>query len=223
MSRPYPRPARPEDEEALRECVGRVFRPSLYDEYPQLFHAGNLPHCRVIELDGKIVSHVGLTIQDASILGCAVRVGCIGAVATLPEYRGKGYASACLIDAMLHARAQGCDWLIISGDRSLYRRVGARRVGRDFHVRMSAEQAEGLRDPKVHLRRASREDIPLLMELHQREPVHWKRSVRVWGRAFDCAFVMNRPASFWIVERAGIPQGYLILQEVREPGRGPHR
>jgi predicted N-acetyltransferase YhbS len=185
------------------------------DEYPQLFHDENLPNCCVIEEDGRLVSHVGMTLQDASIFGSRVRVACIGGVATYPEYRGRGYATACFADAMAVARADGCDFMMVSGDRSLYRMAGCRRVGMGFEATLPAQVAERLAE-EVTLRQATSEDIPTLSALHRAEPLHWVRPPETWERALACGWVMNRPCEFWIVERDGLAWGYLILQKSGE-------
>ena len=135
------RGATPADRDSLRALVGAVFRPSLFDEYPQLFHDGNINNCRIVVEDGKAVSHVGMTIQDASLFGCAVRVSCIGGVGTYESHRGRGFAGACLDDAERISREKGVDFMIISGDRAMYRRAGCRRFGNGFTVTLTADDA----------------------------------------------------------------------------------
>lgn len=221
MTDPIPRGATPTDREGLRQLVGKVFRPSLMDEYPQLFHDGNLENCRIIVADGKVVSHVGMTIQDATLFGNRVRVACIGAVSTDPAYRGRGYATACFADAMRLAREKGVDFMMISGDRRLYRMAGCRSVGPGFTVRLSRETAEEIPTEGVTLRLATREDIPVFGVLHRAEPIHWVRSIETWERAFACGFVMNRPSEFFLVERNGIAWGYFILARPERTDRSP--
>ena len=97
-----PRALRADELESLRELVDEVFRKnsprSMFDDYPQLFNQGNLHRLRVCVDDGKVVTHIGYTERFASILGCTVKVGCIGAVATHPDYRGRGLATRTLLD-----------------------------------------------------------------------------------------------------------------------------
>ena len=74
-----PRGARIEEAESLKELVGLVFRKTLWEEYPQLFHDGNLKNCRVVVEDGKVVSHIGMTEQMASIIFDFVTIRITGA------------------------------------------------------------------------------------------------------------------------------------------------
>jgi len=208
-----PRGARPEDREELRALVGKVFRPNLMDEYPQLFHDGNLRNCRISEEDGKIVSHVGMTIQDAAIFGNRIRVACIGGVGTDPEYRGKGHATACFEDAGRVAREQGVDLMMVSGDRKLYRLAGCRGVGPGAWTELTRDAAQGIPADGFSLRRATLGDIDLLGAMHRAEPVHWFRPPDTWQRSLDCGWVMNRLSNFWIVERAHAAYAYFVLAE----------
>ena len=43
--------------------------------------------------DGQLVSHVSITDRICDAGGKSVRIGGIGGVSTLPEYRGRGYAT----------------------------------------------------------------------------------------------------------------------------------
>jgi len=148
-----------------------------------------------------------MTVQDAALYGCRIRVACIGGVATHPAHRGSGHAGACLADAMSVATADGADIMIISGDRSLYRRAGCRRVGHDFSASLPAAAPSS---DTVSLRDATAADIPTLRALHHREPVHWKRDPDTWRRALSCGWVMNRESRFIVVEAHGAAAGYFI-------------
>lgn len=216
---PAPRGATEADRQLLRDLVGEVFRPSLTDEYPQLFHEANLNNCRVVEVDGALVSHVGMTtIQDAAIYGCRVRVACIGGVATRADYRGAGYAGACLDDAISVALADGVDFMMVSGDRSLYRRAGCRHVGEDHSASLSAETAAAAPRSDLRLRDATTADIPILRALHHAEPTHWKRDPATWRRALECGWVMNRKSRFVIADAHGTAAAYFILPDAGDQG-----
>src|SRR4051812_33686407 len=113
-----PRAMRAEDLPSVRALTDLVMRVGLVDQFPQLFTEENFENSRVCAEDGRCVSHVGLTLQNASFYGCWTRVGCIGGVCTHPDYRKLGLASACFDDAMLWAEAQGTDFLQVSGYRN---------------------------------------------------------------------------------------------------------
>jgi GNAT superfamily N-acetyltransferase len=77
---------------ALRALEAKVFRPSMPDEYPQLFNEDTYEGLTVCFDGSRCVSHAGMVTRGASIFGCRVDVGLIGGVATDPEYRGQGLA-----------------------------------------------------------------------------------------------------------------------------------
>src|SRR5262245_30058482 len=101
------RGCRPEELGELGEFTNRIFRGprpgDMAAEYPLLFSERNCEQLRVVERDGRLVAHVGICIRDAIILGARLRVASIGAVATDPEHRGLGIASALMADAAAHA------------------------------------------------------------------------------------------------------------------------
>src|SRR5579862_8267342 len=138
-----PRAVRLDEMDALRKLTDVVFRPGMPEQYPQLFNNENLDNLRVCFDGSTCVSHVGMTQRNASLMGCTIRVCCIGSVATHPDYRNQGLASACFESAVEKAYADGVDVMIVSGGRGLYTRNGCPRLGRDYKVKISTE---GLRE-----------------------------------------------------------------------------
>ena len=198
--------------------VSTVFRPEMFHDYPQLFNEANREHLRVVATGGKVVCHVGFTERPASLSGCRIDVACIGAVATLPEQRGRGYASAAFQDACERAAADGVDVMLISGGRGLYTRVGCRAVGRDWGFSLTPQTALRLAAlPGVAgtahytLAPAGPPQIGALRALYQREPVRFLRPLEDWEMAFQCGIVMNTAADFWALwdgaPAGGRPQG----------------
>lgn len=229
---PAPRALQPHEWDSLNRLVSTVFRPTMFEHYPQLFNKANRENLRVVVLDGEVVSHVGMTQRWASLAGCTVKVACIGAVATYEAYRGRGYATAAFADARRKARADGVDLMLISGARGLYRRAGCRRVGRDLEYLVTAEHRQALSalvpaSHRLRLRPAGPEHIPALRALHTAEPVRFIRPLDDWEMALQCRIVMNRPADFYLIEQEGSDAGtqaaavaYLIVQRP-EPERAP--
>lgn len=210
-----PRDARIEDAESLKELVGLVFRETLWEEYPQLFNEDNLQNCRVIIEDGKVVSHIGMTEQMASIFGCQVGVSCIGGVCTHPDYRNRGFATKAFEDACAKAYAHGIDFMIVSGDRGLYRRAGCRRVGQDYSLKVNRNLASRFESEKYSLKFCTKDDIPIISQLYRAEPIRFIRTREDYERAFDCNFVMNRPSDFIIIQKNDSIRAYLIIQRPR--------
>ena len=203
----------------LNTVVETVFRPGMFEQYPQLFNAANRDNLRVVAADGKVVSHVGMIARPASLLGCAIQVCCIGGVATLSDYRERGYASAAFADAVAKARADGVDLMLISGGRGLYLRAGSRRIGQDREFIVTPAAGPRLQATTTGIRVAAitGEQIPLLRDLYAAEAVRFVRWQEDWRMAFDCKYVMNRPTEFHLIYRGADPVAYLLLQHPR-PG-----
>ncbi len=218
-----PRSLHSDEWEQLNTVVETVFRPGMFEQYPQLFNAANRANLRVIAADGKVVSHVGMIERPASLLGCAIQVCCIGGVATLPDYRERGYASAAFADAVAKAQADGVDLMLISGGRGLYLRAGSRRVGQDQEFTVTPAAAPRLQATTTGIRVApvTAEHLPLLQDLYATEAVRFVRWREDWHMAFDCKYVMNRPTEFHLIYRGADPVAYLLIQHPR-PGTAEH-
>ena len=206
-----PRGLRPEELPSLRELTGIVFRPTLVDEYPQLFHEGNFDNLRVCVDGGRCVTHVGMTTRHATFFGCPVQVGCIGAVATHSNYRGQGLASRCFDDAAQKAFADGTDLLLVSGNRALYRRAGCLRAPCGETFTLTAEDAVAKTNATVTVAAMTEADLPLVRGWYRREPVRFLRPAEDYDRAFACGVVMNRTSEFLVVRINGDVRGYLIV------------
>ena len=214
-----PRPLHSDEWEQLNTVVETVFRPGMFEQYPQLFNETNRDNLRVVAADGKVVSHVGMIERPAALLGCSIQVCCIGGVATLSDYRARGYASAAFADAVAKARADGVDLMLISGGRGLYLRAGSRRVGQDREFTVTPAAAPRLQATTTGIRVAAvtAEHLPLLRDLYAAESVRFVRWQEDWRMAFDCKYVMNRPTEFHLIYRGADPVAYLLLQSPR-PG-----
>jgi len=212
-----PRGAKKSDFDTLQHLASIVFRETLVQEYPQLFNEDNLENCRVILDDGKVVSHVGMTEQGASIMGCQVSVACIGGVGTLKEYRNRGFATRLFADACEKALRDGMDIMIVSGDRGIYRRGGCRRVGNDFDVTVKREHLSSFDAAEFALQLCTKADIPEISAIYRLESVRFHRRREDYERAFD-GMVMNRYSDFLMVKKVGSTRGYVIIQRPGKQG-----
>lgn len=219
-----PRPVRTDEWDQLNALVSAVFRPTMFQSYPQLFNEQNRQNLRVVAEDGKVVCHVGMIERPASLVGCRVDVACIGAVATYEEYRGNGFASRAFQDCCDKAAADGVDLMLISGGRGLYTRVGCRRVGQDWDFVVDAQNVGNLPLPatrSIEVAAVGVEQASLLRDLYQTEPVRFLRPLDDWHRAFDCRIVMARTAEFWGVSDRGALLAYLIVNPSSAIRRNP--
>jgi len=218
-----PRAVKPDEFESLMELVNTVFRtdqgkaPTMEKEYPHLFAPDNFHNLRVIREDGKIVSHVGMTVRSAVILGCHVRVGNVGAVGTYKEYRGRGFASMCFDDVCANALAQGVDFLKISGDRGLYRRAGCRPVGLD-HEFTIPKGCAAVRCSGVKVERYKDVYLSAVKRLYENEPVRYLRPLEEWRRVLRDGRPTHHGAELWVVRRGDTIVAYTALLPPRSDG-----
>jgi ribosomal protein S18 acetylase RimI-like enzyme len=123
------------DEEALRPARRRLLEgqpwatPALIE---QLFEAKALIAGRVctrflgIPVDGEVVSYTDLYTDGADAQ--------IEDLGTLPEHRGKGYATAVVLSAVAKAHEAGADFVFLVADaedwpKELYARLGFAELG----------------------------------------------------------------------------------------------
>ena len=124
----------------LEEAALRPPRRRLMGGYPwgkpevieQLFQAKALIGQRVtvrcfgVPLDNEVVSYADLYVDGADAQ--------VEDVGTLPEHRGKGYATAVILGAIAQARASGADFVFLVADtedwpKELYRKLGFDELG----------------------------------------------------------------------------------------------
>ncbi len=194
-----PRAARPDEVDALRQLTDVVFRKGMPEQYPQLFNAENLENLRVC-FDGPIcTSHVGMVQREALLMGCRIRVCCIGAVSTHPDYRKQGLASACFDDAVKKAHADGVDVMIVSGGRGLYIRNGCLNLGRDYRVKVTADSFKPSSNQTIKLIPMPDSSRDIVAECHRREPVRFVRTPADYRFFKESGWAMNSPAEILMI------------------------
>jgi GNAT superfamily N-acetyltransferase len=87
--------SRREAPEAEREQVGAWVARIFADDANNLVWSSD-DWCVLVKLDGQMVSHVGIVERTGTVNGQPVKLGGIGGVATLPDWRRHGYAEAAL-------------------------------------------------------------------------------------------------------------------------------
>lgn len=157
----------------MDDVVSVVYSPRMRGHFPTLFCEGNACHLRIIRVDDKIVSHIGVVVRDMVINGCRISVGNVGAVATREDYRKRGYAWSIFENAMEKLCAEGVDMFLISGFRDLYRLHGAAHVGKVVTYRLTSEME--LPEVAVEPRPFNPEDLPAWAALYRSEPVRFHR------------------------------------------------
>jgi GNAT superfamily N-acetyltransferase len=228
----------PEDTENIAQLIGLVYR----DKEDEPFNlramdsvrrhmSGDFPlmgsgDYAVIEDTGKegnpLVACTCLWRQEWEYEGIAFGVGQPEFVATHPDYRNRGLIRA-LFD-MVHTRseAQGHIVQAITGISYFYRQFGYEYAleleGRRVTYLSLIPKARKSTPEPYSLRAATTEDIPLLMELYNRQrstSMIWAiASERFWGYQMeevqDPTVVGKQMCVRMIVDNAGAVQGYLM-------------
>jgi len=219
---PQPRSPEPGEFPALYKLLDETFRAgggSMARDYPRLLAEPNRFNLRVIVEGGRVLSHAGIVIREASLEGLTVRVALLGAVATAASSRGKGLATLCVTAAMQRAVELGADLMWISGTRGLYARLGARPVGDDQEFNLSVEDVRRFARDDAELKPLAEDDIPEAAELYAHEPVRFIRPLEDWQSAFRLRFAMDRPSRFLGAKEFGSLAAYAVLHEPTAEGR----
>lgn len=207
-----PRPVEPNEIEHLAELIGSVF--GLDKHYPVAYMASKIrrPADRrdtiVAVEDGKVVSQIRTAYSRVLVYGCEFKVASIGTVLTDPEYRGRGHAGAILDESLRRMERNGAKVLVVSGDRSLYRRAHCVPAVRTLTGTVRPDDL-GESPPGISVRRVGPEDWPVMAPLHQTESVRFVRRLDFISKRpfwWDC----DHP-ELWLVESAGEPMAYVVL------------
>ncbi|MCB0357116.1 MAG: GNAT family N-acetyltransferase [Bdellovibrionales bacterium] len=103
---------------------------SIVNEYPLALDNSNLHNIRIIEKDGKIVSHAVIKNLLIKTPIAIFRVAAIGSVVTSPEFRQQGYSQLIVKDCLKLAHDQGADIAILWTDiYDFYRKFGFELAG----------------------------------------------------------------------------------------------
>ena len=106
------RAAKAHERDEIVDLISAVFVEKCRPRYASQHYRDStyeLDQSRVCIVDGKIVSYVRVSDRSMYIGETVVKLGGIGMVVTSPEYRGRGYASALLRDAIAYMEAQNYD------------------------------------------------------------------------------------------------------------------
>jgi predicted N-acetyltransferase YhbS len=207
-----PRSVTPEELPALSDLVDRVFNApapgTMFQHFSQLFSVDNARNLLVFEDDGAVVAHAGMTQRGVSILGCQLRVACVGAVSTDPAYQGRGLATQLMDAACSQARADGVDLMMISGGRGLYRRLGAADVGCDYKLRIPRERVDA--QGGVSVRPFSSDYLPACKAAYANKPVHFIRPDSDWQDYSATQNLALRETAFTVITRNDEACGYVV-------------
>lgn len=171
---------------------------------------------RVVEEDGRIVSSVRIFERELYGRERHLRLAGIGNVGTLPEYRGRGLATALLQDALLTMEKRGADISILfTGSPAFYERVGWLRYPLRGVVFSSPRPSSY--EPRYRLRSftpESKEELDAITQLYEKTyssttgPV--RRTQDYWTRwVVDWRW---ETAEVWLATSSGNVIGYIAVE-----------
>ncbi|WPP40524.1 GNAT family N-acetyltransferase [Paenibacillus hunanensis] len=127
------------------ELANQVFcetgEPYMGTAFPTLFRPGITHSYGAFDDTGRLVSFMGLVPVSIASGSEKISAFSIGAVCTHPHYRGQRLAGQLLERCRQHAIDAGASVIFISGDRSLYTRVGSQFFGRIHQFELTREHA----------------------------------------------------------------------------------
>ncbi|HYM16420.1 MAG TPA: GNAT family N-acetyltransferase [Dehalococcoidia bacterium] len=169
-------------------------------------------HARVAEVDGRVAGYVRMFARTMLVRGVPVAAGGIGSVATHPEARHGGIATALLGDAIAAMRGDGVLLsFLFTGITGFYERLGYRIVREPW---IEVEAAEAAREAQASLygvRRMRDGDVPRLLAIYRQAAAGSTgaiaRTQRTWRDG--TSWLGERDGDALVAERNGVPVAYL--------------
>lgn len=159
--------------------------------------------------DGRLLGYVRIFARRMLVRGVAVPAGGIGSVATAPDARGNGIATALLRDAIEVMRGEGMRVsFLFTGIPAFYERLGYRVVRQPY---IEAPAAAVRRRPSrvAEIRALTADDVPGALRIYRAATAGATgalvRTPRMWREA-DAWLGDDRP---WLAMRAGRPVAYV--------------
>ena len=158
--------------EALADLCAKVFSEfgyyELLHDYRRIYlHNSHYDwaNSRIGLLGDRIITHIGVLDYQMRIGAARVRCGGLGAVATDPAFRKRGFMSQTFSACLQAMRQSGYDFSILFGISGFYHRFGyvPAWAGTDFYVRASDLPKE---PPSGRLRRFKLRPRPDLSDLY---------------------------------------------------------
>jgi predicted N-acetyltransferase YhbS len=195
-----PRAVRPTELDAVVRLATSVFRREgdvdMRAAFPTLFNADNLENLQVMLEDGRPVALAGCVLRDLSLSGTKIRVGLVGSVCTLEEFRGQGLAGRVVTEVISRSAAQGAVAILVSGGRELYRRMGCVDAG--LWRAVSVARSRALPRLKCDAAEWTTRDIPEMVALYQGEPIRFERGAEEMRTLLEARSLYARPSRAWL-------------------------
>jgi ribosomal protein S18 acetylase RimI-like enzyme len=187
---PLIRAARPADMPAAYELLSLCFpdaRPDLFRRQTEHDSTFRWRHGRVVEVDGAVVGYLRIFDRRMWVRGARLSAAGIGSVATHPDYRRRGLATALLRDTLALLRRDGYHLSFLGTEIAapFYERLGWRIVRQPSHGAPAAEAATLSERPGLTIRPFAPSDLAMVARIHARatrgRTGAVARSLRYWA------------------------------------------
>lgn len=180
-----------------------------------------LRHGRIALIDGHIAGYVRIFARTMLVQGVPVSAGGIGSVATRPDARGRGIATALLRDAVAQMQYEGMRVsFLFTGIMPFYERLGFRAVRQPSFEVDPLEAASMPPSDRHEVRVANEGDLPRVLAIYRRATAMRSgavlRSRRTWRDATH--WLEEDEYGCFIAEHDGEPVAY-IRSRCRERGQ----
>ena len=179
--------------------------PKLYfKENKDMIHYGAF-------VDGVLVASIGLYFMTFKSKYSSLKVGCVGAVSTHPEYRKNGYFSLIMKKIISYSKSHNFDMLFLSGNRFRYNHFGFENAGRKLLIGVSQRTKHVLKGEKfeiIKLDRNNVDDIKDCLSLYSKQPQH---ILRTRDNFFNHVISWN--CEPYVVKVAGEIIGYYSIKD----------
>jgi GNAT superfamily N-acetyltransferase len=145
-------------------------RPDLFRRQTEHDSTFRWRHARVVEVDGAIVGYLRIFDRRIWVRGARLRAAGIGSVATHPDYRRRGLATALLRDTIALLRRDGYHLSFLGTEVAapFYERLGWRIVRQPSHGAPAAEAAALTDRPGLTIRPFASSDLAMVARIHAR-------------------------------------------------------
>ncbi len=221
-----PRAARIEELPLVEELANTVFRgegypKTMFQEFPDLYSEENIENIRVIAVDGKPVANINYLPSKVSIFSSTINIAMLGGVGTLPEYRGRGYATLLLKDCIDNMYKKGTDVLSVSGSRRLYWDAGCLHTGVVYYytVKEDTEIKRGnFTGEEFTVEEFRDEAFDELVRLYRAESVRYIRPYNLFrimlkSKKFD--YIKDTVKKTLLIRKNGLLKAYVLVAGVR--------
>jgi GNAT superfamily N-acetyltransferase len=174
---------------AVYELLSLCFpdaRPDLFRRQTEHDSTFRWRHGRVVEVDGAVVGYLRIFDRRLWLRGARLRAAGIGSVATHPDYRRRGLATALLRDTLALLRREGYHLSFLGTEvaPAFYERLGWRMVRQPSHGAPAAEAAALPERPGLTMRPFAPSDLTVVARIHARatrgRTGSVARSLRYW-------------------------------------------